>query len=92
MDLSTNDTFLGQSTINNLVLKPGNNTVPMLSTLDQDKLLGLLGQLPEGTYTIPLTIVGNSSVYDGQDIPYFTAALLENTMHIDLDILGVLGG
>ncbi|KAL3450228.1 hypothetical protein BJX65DRAFT_305681 [Aspergillus insuetus] len=92
MDLSSNGTFLGNATVNDLVLKPGNNTVPMLSALDQERLIGIISELPESTYRIPLTVVGKSSVYDGQEIPYFTAAFSATTLQIELDVLDVLGG
>lgn len=91
MDLSSNGTYLGQSFLNDLVLLPGDNRVPMISNLSTDALIPILGELPRGVFTIPLTINGNSSVYNGKEIPYFTKALSANTLKIDLDILGVLG-
>ncbi|KAL4944021.1 hypothetical protein BDV06DRAFT_120198 [Aspergillus oleicola] len=89
LDVSTqNGTSVGQSFLNNLVLEPGNNTVPMLSALDMDLLLPIIAQ---GTTTIPLTIVGNSSVYNGEEIPYFTAALAANELTVNLNLAEVLG-
>ncbi|KAL2821722.1 hypothetical protein BDW59DRAFT_108651 [Aspergillus cavernicola] len=90
MDVSSNGTALGQSFLNDLVLNPGNNTVPMVAFLNNTRLFPILGALPEGVTTIPLTIVGSSSVYNGEEIPYFTAALAANTLNVDLDILEVL--
>jgi hypothetical protein len=35
---------------------------------------------------IPVDIVGNSSVYNGQELPYFTRALASNKLRVDLNI------
>ncbi|KAL4915755.1 hypothetical protein BDW62DRAFT_119781 [Aspergillus aurantiobrunneus] len=89
LDVSSNGTALGQSFLNDLVLEPGDNRVPMLSYLNQTLLFSILGDLPDATI-LPLTIVGNSSVYNGQEIPYFTAALAANTLTVDLNLAEVL--
>ncbi|KAL2859943.1 DUF3712 domain-containing protein [Aspergillus lucknowensis] len=90
LDISSNGTALGQSFLNDLVLNPGDNNVPMLSNLSNSKLFDIIGDLPAGAPTIPLTIVGKSSVYDGKEIPYFTAALKANELVVDLNILEVI--
>lgn len=36
--------------------------------------------------SVPLTISGNSSVYDGQNIPYYTRALSANSFTVNLNI------
>ncbi|KAL5332785.1 hypothetical protein BJX70DRAFT_99691 [Aspergillus crustosus] len=87
LDVSANGTAVGQSFLNDLVIRPGDNLVPMLSRLNTSLLLPLLGD----TTVVPLTIVGNSSVYNGQELPYFTAALSANELVVDLDLLAVLG-
>ncbi|KAL3481142.1 hypothetical protein BJX99DRAFT_253804 [Aspergillus californicus] len=87
LDISSNGTALGQSFLTNLILEPGNNTVPMLSALDT---VGLTSVLPRDSNIIPLDIIGNSSVYNGVEIPYFSAALAANTLTVDLDVLAVL--
>ncbi|KAL4749066.1 hypothetical protein BDW72DRAFT_142221 [Aspergillus terricola var. indicus] len=82
-----NGTVLGQSFLNDLVLKPGNNTVEMLANMDQDLLFSMV---LSGERVIPLRIVGNSSVYNGQEIPYFTKALAANVLTIDLNLTATL--
>jgi hypothetical protein len=82
-----NGTALGQSFLNDLVLKPGNNTVEMLGNMDQDLLFSMV---IAGERVIPLRIVGNSSVYNGQEIPYFTKALVANVLTIDLNLTATL--
>ncbi|KAL4884364.1 hypothetical protein BJY04DRAFT_7314 [Aspergillus karnatakaensis] len=88
LDVSANGTAVGQSFLNDLVLEPGDNHVPMLSTLSTRLLIPFLDGVDS---TIPLTIVGNSSVYNGEEIPYFTAALAANELVVDLNLLSVLG-
>ncbi|KAL4872711.1 hypothetical protein BDV12DRAFT_125223 [Aspergillus spectabilis] len=88
LDVSANGTAIGQSFLNDLVLEPGDNRVPMLSSLNTTLLFPFLRG---GSTTIPLTIIGNSSVYNGREIPYFTAALAANELTVDLDLLQVLG-
>lgn len=88
MDVSLqNGTSLGQSFLNDLVLKPGDNTVEMLGNMDQDLLFSMV---LAGERVIPLRIVGNSSVYNGQEIPYFTKALAANVLTIDLNLTATL--
>ncbi len=35
---------------------------------------------------LPIDIIGNSSVYNGQHLPYFEKALASNTQSITLDV------
>lgn len=77
--------FIGTSTLSDLVLKPGNNTLPMRSTVNQTLVI----QKVTATYTdgmLPVDIVGNSSVYNGQHLEYFERALQSNRQHIVLNV------
>lgn len=87
MDVSSNGTKLGQSFLDDLVLHPGDNHVPMTSFLNISTLAGLLPR--DGI--MPLTIVGNSSVYNGEPISYFTKALQANTLNTNVNLSAVLG-
>ncbi|KAL4907482.1 hypothetical protein BDW74DRAFT_176247 [Aspergillus multicolor] len=82
-----NGTVLGQSFLNDLVLKPGNNTVPMLANMDMSAFFSMV---LAGQREIPLRIVGNSSVYNGKEIPYFTQALAANVLTTTLNLTEVL--
>ncbi|KAL4780816.1 hypothetical protein BJX76DRAFT_33699 [Aspergillus varians] len=92
LDVSVNGTAIGKTFLNDLVIEPGDNHVPMLSRLNITQMIGIMRYLPANSTTIPLTIVGNSSVYNGQEIPYFTTALAANTLTVGLDIAAVLEG
>ncbi|KAL9584810.1 MAG: hypothetical protein Q9212_001893 [Teloschistes hypoglaucus] len=88
------DEFIGTSLLSDLTLKPGDNMVPMRSTVNQTIVI----QKVTGTYKdgiLPVDIVGNSSVYNGQHLEYFEKALQSNKQHIKLNVgaaLGALGG
>lgn len=65
----------------------------MESIVDQAHILSLIGG--KGKYSkgvVPIDIVGNSSVYHGEELPYFTEALASNKLRVDLDIVSGLGG
>ena len=84
LDLSVQGTPIGQSLLPDLVLKPGNNVVPMRSTVNQSLVIGMItSSFKNGI--LPLDIVGNSSVSNGQHLEYYEAAIQSNTLHVDLD-------
>ncbi|BCS18986.1 DUF3712 domain-containing protein [Aspergillus puulaauensis] len=87
LDISSNGTKLGQSFLDDLVLLPGDNHVPMTSFLDITALADLL----PGDGILPLTIVGKSSVYNKQPLSYFTKALQANTLNTNVNLSAVLG-
>ncbi|RAO69376.1 uncharacterized protein BHQ10_005388 [Talaromyces amestolkiae] len=92
LNVSVNGTYIGQSYLNNLTLQPGSNIIPLRSTINQTEVIALISgtkaAYPSGV--IPLTIVGNSSVYNGVQIPYFTEALSSTPLTTDMNVTQVL--
>lgn len=86
MDLSVNKTRVGQSFLDNLTLHPGNNTVPMTAKVDK---LAVVNMMPNDGM-LPVQITGNSSVFDGRELVYFSEALRANTLHAKLDVAKAL--
>lgn len=85
MDLFVEGTMIGQSLIPDLVLKPGANVVPMRSTVNQSLVIGLITKkFTDGL--LPVDIVGNSSVVNGQHLPYFETAIQGSPMHVTLNV------
>jgi hypothetical protein len=77
--------YIGNTTISDLVLVPGNNTVPMRSIIDQAAVIKkVVASFPDGL--LPIDIIGHSSVYKGENLPYFEKALAASTEHITLDV------
>jgi hypothetical protein len=85
MNLAVDGTPIGTSLLPNLVLKPGANDVPMQSIVEQLTVIGLI-QSKYKNGIIPLEIVGNSSVVNGEHLEYYEAAIQSNTIKLDLDV------
>ncbi|KAL1603908.1 hypothetical protein SLS60_005500 [Paraconiothyrium brasiliense] len=87
MNLAIDGQSIGTSLLPNLVLKPGENNSTMSSTLDQEGLPVI--SLVQSKYkdgVIPLEIVGNSSIRNGEHLEYFEEAIKSNTIKLNLDI------
>lgn len=84
MALSVDGSPIGLTYIQNLKLVPGDNRVPMRSTINQTVVLNLIAdRYNDGV--LPVSITGDSSTYNGQILPYFTAALQSDTVNISLN-------
>lgn len=92
------DILLGNGTIENVQLAPGNNTVPLRGTLDISTALANIGTLLAAESNalsdgnLMLSASGNSTVYDGVHIPYFEKVLNNLTISADVPVLQVLFG
>ena len=73
-----------------MTLVPGNNTVSMRSIIDQEIVISELADFPDGM--LPVRVVGNESVYDGQRLSYFEEALSSGPLSVTLNIGAALGG
>lgn len=82
---------MGKSYLNDLVIRPGNNTIDMKANVNATAVAGFLGTNSKYKNNIvPIDITGNSSVYNGQDLPYFATALAANKLTVDLNVLDAL--
>jgi cytoskeletal protein RodZ len=85
--LSVDGTPIGVSTIPNLVLHPGINTVPMLAKTNQSAVIGIIIEPKyKKTGILPVDIVGKSSTYNGKDLPYYDEALQSNKLTTQLNV------
>jgi hypothetical protein len=75
---------LGNVTMPNLVLKPGENTVPMQARVAQATLLSMVLSTYKDAI-LPLEISGNSSIKNGQHLTYYEEAIKANTVKLDLN-------
>ncbi|KAF3386436.1 hypothetical protein F1880_001218 [Penicillium rolfsii] len=94
LNLSVGGKPMGYTYLDNLVLQPGNNTLPMFATIDQGAILELVTS-PSNPYKnlnglVPFVISGNSSVYDDKELPYFTQALASNNLTVNLNVTKAL--
>jgi hypothetical protein len=87
MNLSIDGESIGTALLPNLVLKPGENNSTMSSILDQEGLPVIsLVQEKYKDGVIPLEIVGNSSIRNGEHLEYFEEAIKSNTIKVNLDV------
>jgi hypothetical protein len=83
LDLKSGDTDLviGNATVNDVTLRPGNNTFPLRGVLDLKKVLANLGEVLASqsaaikTGNLSLTAVTRTIVSNGTLIPYYTKVL-----------------
>lgn len=68
MHISTKEKgLIGNSTIENFVLKPGKNLLPMTSIVDTELALGSV----DDKGMVNMIIVGQTAVYNGVHLPYY---------------------
>jgi hypothetical protein len=63
---------VGNATLLNLTITPGNNTFPMAATLDQAKALAST----DANGFMDVSITGTSVIYNGQHITYYVSVPL----------------
>ena len=89
-DISVNGSSVAVATVPDLTLVPGNNTFAINVQSNITAVTALL-QLPAyGCGKLPVDIAGINSTYDGQLLPYFTAALQHNSVRTTLDLVPAL--
>ena len=71
---------VGNATILNLTIAPGNNTLPMSAVVDQTKVLSSM----DSDGFVEMSITGTSSVYNGQHITYYVGSLFPQ-LHLNTD-------
>jgi len=78
--------ILGNSTILDMTVAPGNNTLPMTAFINQTQIISAMDS--EGY--VDLIITGTSSVYNGQHITYYEKALASNVLHLSMNVKQIL--
>jgi len=78
--------LVGNATILNLTIAPGNNSLPMTAVVDQTKVLSSM----DSDGFVEMVITGTSSVYNGQHIPYYEKALASNVLTLKMNIKQIL--
>lgn len=83
---------VGNLTINNLLLVPGLNRVNISASLNQTGVLSALNLKPAcETGVVPFKLLGLDVQNNGQQIPYFLAALSSANQTVDINIAEILG-
>jgi hypothetical protein len=82
----------------NVVLVPGNNTVPARCTLDLKALFHNLGDIisavsgPLKNGMLEISATGNSTIYDGEHLTYYEQSLNRLTLSAQVPLLSLLVG
>lgn len=88
--MSVNGTSLGRATLPNVLLKPGNNTFPMRAVTNTTAVVRLISMPEYKSGILPVDIIGNTSVYDGQNLEYYEQALQANKVTLELNVVKAL--
>lgn len=88
-DLYADNVLVGNTTISNLVLQPGNNTVPIRSAANTSAILPLILSKYK-TGVIPLEIRGRSVTKNGVRLPYYEEPLKASPIHMQMDLKSTL--
>jgi hypothetical protein len=86
LDMAVAGTFIGNATMPDLVLRPGNNTVPIHVTVNQTAVIGLLQTPKFRCGVLPVDIAGKKSMYNGQELTYYSEALQSNKVTNNLNV------
>lgn len=86
MNLAVGSTPLGTALLPDLILRPGDNLVPMQARVEQLKVIGLItGEYKDAV--LPLKITGNSSVNaQGAHLEYYETAVRSNVVEVELNV------
>ena len=83
-------TDVGESLLPNVVLKPGNNTLPMLASVSTEKVLPLVaGKYQNGKLPVKSEVV--SVQFHREDLVYYKDALAASPQTVMLNVLAALG-
>lgn len=106
LNLIVGGLILGNATMLNVLLEPGNNTVAARGIVDLELVIEHLPQIIESQASalqsgnLEISASGNSTIYDGQHIEYYEDILSNLTLTAQVPILtllfdtlkGLLGG
>lgn len=90
LSLSVNGTAVGTSTLPNLRLKPGDNIVQMRAEVYQLVVVGIV--MERQNAILPVDIKGNTSTYNGQQIPYYNGMLAATELSVELNVTEAVEG
>ncbi|KAE8442982.1 hypothetical protein EG329_002445 [Mollisiaceae sp. DMI_Dod_QoI] len=78
--------IVGTSTVPDMTIRPGNNSLPMTAVVNQTALIASLDKSGK----VNVTITGTSSVYNGQHLTYYEKALASNVLVLEMNVLQIL--
>ena len=97
MNLFSGDILLGNATLPNLFLRPGNHATPVEGILDLSILIQNLSEIvnDQAEYlkkgNLRLKTIGTNVEWNGVQVPYYTKVMQGLTLEADVPIAGLLG-
>jgi hypothetical protein len=89
MNMSVDGTLIGILTVEDLVLRPGENVVDMRAVVNHPAVRALMVDDYEcGVF--PVDVVGVSAEYAGEQLGYYERPLRGLKVRLDLDVVDVL--
>ena len=89
-DMSVDGLFIGNATMPDLTLRPGNHSYPIHVTSNQTRVAGIIQKPEYHCGVFPVDIAGNQSVYNGEVLPYYSEALKHNDLTTVLNVTDAL--
>lgn len=87
--MSVAGTPVGVATIEDLVLRPGNNTFEMRAVTNQTTVVTMIfTDYKDGI--LPIDVVGNTTTFNNQSLPYYEQALQSNKLRLKLNVIDAL--
>ena len=96
LDIKSGDLVIGNATLENLIIKPGNNVVPLTAILDIPTILKNLGNVLKTqasalrTGNLTLDTISKSVTWNGTLVPYYTDAMSKLTLTANVPIVTTL--
>ncbi|KAK5061546.1 hypothetical protein LTR84_008090 [Exophiala bonariae] len=89
LDMSVAGTPVGVATIEDLVLKPGDNSFDMRAVTNQTTVVTMIfTDYKSGI--LPIDVVGKTAVFNNQSLGYYEKALQSNKLSFELDVIAAL--
>lgn len=96
LDIKSGDLVIGNATVKDLTLKPGNNVSPITGVLDLTTILSNLGEVLKSqssllsTGNLTLDTITRSVVWNNEEVPYYTKVMSELTLVAKVPIADTL--
>jgi len=88
-DLYADSVYVGNATLNNVVLQPGDNTIPLKAAANTSAILPLvLSKYKNGV--IPIEIRGRTVTKNGVRLPYYEEPLKASPINFQMDLTSTL--
>jgi hypothetical protein len=96
LDIYSGSLLIGNATVEDLTLKPGNHTNPIKGVLDLKTIISNLGEVLKSqasalkTGNLALSTVTRSVVWNGTEVPYYTQVMHDLTLTANVGLVSTL--